>query len=387
MNRTRPTVLVLSVLLALSAVGVMPVAADEASVRSDGLAPLHVTDDAIEGRYIVTLADDADPAGVIDAVDVVDATDHQVYEAVLTGFAADLSPQEVEDLRAHPEVVEIEQDGEVSIDAASWGLDRIDQRQLPLDGSFTTNGNGSGVTAYIIDTGLQANHPDFGGRAQNVYDAFGGDGNDCQGHGTHVGGTVAGSSYGVAPGAALRGVRVLDCGGSGSFSGIIAGVDWVAANASRPAVANLSLGGGFSSAVNRAVDDLAASGVFTAVAAGNESQSACNVSPASASGVVTVASSTRTDAHSGFSNWGGCVNVYAPGSDITSAWIGSSVRTISGTSMASPHVAGVGALYLQGNGGASHGTVANRITGNATSGVLSGVPSGTPNLLLYTANL
>jgi subtilisin family serine protease len=264
----------------------------------------------------------------------------------------------------------------------TWGLDRIDQRNRPLSNSYTYTNTASNITAYIIDTGIQANHPQFGTRAQAVYG-----GSDCHGHGTHVAGTIGSTTYGVAKNVRLRGVRVLGCSGTGSYSAIIAGIDWVRLNATKPAVANMSLGGGFSSAINTAVTNLVNSGVFVAVAAGNENQNACNVSPASATGVFTTASSTSTDAKSSFSNWGSCVEAYAPGSSITSTWINSGTATISGTSMASPHVAGVAALYKGTYGDASASTISNWLISNATTGVITGNPSGTPNRLLYKSTL
>ena len=268
-----------------------------------------------------------------------------------------------------------------------WGLDRIDQRVVPLSRTYTYTRNGAGVTAYVIDTGLQANHPNFTGRAQNVYDALGGNGNDCNGHGTHVAGTIGGATWGVAKGVALRGVRVLGCSGSGSTSGIIRALDWVRVNAARPAVANMSLGGGRSTALNTATANLANSGVFVAVAAGNESQNACNVSPASTSAAYTTAASDRSDRRASFSNWGSCVDGYAPGVSIRSAWLSGGTRTISGTSMASPHVAGVGALYKSSVGDRSSAAVASWINGSATAGVIRSNPSGTPNRLLYKAGI
>jgi subtilisin family serine protease len=264
-----------------------------------------------------------------------------------------------------------------------WGLDRIDQRALPLSRSYTYNSTGAGVSVYVIDTGLQSNHPDFGGRARNVYDTFGGNGEDCQGHGTHVGGTIGGATYGVAKSAQLRGVKVLNCSGSGSTSGIIAAVDWVRRNAAKPAVANMSLGGGYSGSLNTAVTNLVNSGVFVAVAAGNEGQNACNVSPASASGTYTVAAD-KTDTRASFSNYGACVDGYAPGVAIKSAWLTSGTNTISGTSMASPHVAGVAALYKSRNGDVAASTIVSWINTNATANVIKSNPSQTPNRLLNT---
>jgi subtilisin family serine protease len=337
----------------------------------------------INGAYIVKLKDDADPRA---AAAVAGANPRFVYDAVLNGFAADLNQGQLNALRNHPAVEYIEQDAVASIIATqspvTWGLDRIDQRNRPLSNSYTYTNTASNITAYIIDTGIQANHPQFGGRAQAVYG-----GSDCHGHGTHVAGTVGSTTYGVAKNVRLRGVRVLGCGGTGSYSAIIAGVDWVRLNATKPAVANMSVGGPASSSLNTAVTNLVNSGVFVAVAAGNENQNACNVSPASASGVFTTASSTSSDAKSSFSNWGSCVEAYAPGSSITSTYLNSGTATMSGTSMASPHVAGVAALYKGTFGEASASTISNWIISNATTGVITGNPSGTPNRLLFKSTL
>jgi subtilisin family serine protease len=347
--------------------------------------------DAIPGRYIVVAQDGRDPAAV---ARWQKAHDRQVLPLV-NGFAATLDASQVRALRGSARVAYVEPDRVVTVAATQnmdangdpWGLDRIDQRALPLSRTYTYTRNGAGVTAYVIDTGLQAGHPDFGGRAANVYDAFGGSGNDCHGHGTHVGGTIGGNTWGVAKGVALRGMRVLGCTGSGSTSGIISALNWLRTNAVRPAVANMSLGGGRSSSLNTAANNLANSGVFLAVAAGNESQNACNVSPASAASAYTTAASDRTDLRASFSNYGSCVDGYAPGVSIKSAWLSSGTRTISGTSMATPHVAGVGALYKSTFGDASSATVASWINTNATAGVIRSNPSGTPNRLLFKAGL
>ena len=243
------------------------------------------------------------------------------------------------------------------------------------------------MTAYILDTGITPGHPDFGGRAAVAFDALGGNGLDCHGHGTHVAGTIGGNTWGVAKGVRLRGVRVLGCTGSGSTSGIINALNWVRTNAQKPAVANMSLGGGRSTSLNTAANNLANSGVFLAVAAGNENQNACNVSPASATAAYTTAASDRTDLRASFSNFGSCVDGYAPGVSIKSAWLANGTRTISGTSMATPHVAGVGALYKSSFGEASSATVASWINTNATAGVIRSNPSGTPNRLLNKRGL
>lgn len=363
---------------------------------SDSEAPLMAANAGrrpIPGEYIVVFNDDVNDAPGLSQrlAGEQGAEIRYTYSAVIKGFAARLPDRAVQALRNNPNVAYIEEDQEVHASVtqtgATWGLDRIDQRNRPLSGSYTYTATGNGVRAYIIDTGIQTSHSQFGGRASNVYDAFGGNGQDCNGHGTHVAGTVGSATYGVAKAALLRGVRVLNCSGSGSNSGVIAGMDWVRINHIKPAVANMSLGGGLSTATNTAANNLASAGVFLAVAAGNENQSACNVSPASAANVVTVASSTSSDAKSSFSNFGSCVEVYAPGSSITSTWLSGSTRTISGTSMASPHVAGVGALYKATFGDASYSTIRSWIINNATSGVISGNPSGTPNRLLYKAGL
>jgi subtilisin family serine protease len=294
-------------------------------------------------------------------------------------------------LQHNPNVEYIEQDQEfqatTTVSAASWGLDRIDQRSLPLSGTFSYTSTASAVRAYVIDTGIQTSHPDFGGRASAVYDALGGNGQDCNGHGTHVAGTIGGATYGIARAVKLRAVRVLNCSGSGATSGIIAAVDWVRTNGIHPAVANMSLGGGYSSTLNTAVNNLSNSGIFIAVAAGNENQNACNVSPASASAAYTTAASTSSDAKASYSNYGSCVDGYAPGSSIRSDWINSGTNTISGTSMASPHVAGVAALYKGNYGDAASSTIVSWINTNATASKITGNITGTPNRLLYKAAL
>jgi subtilisin family serine protease len=313
-----------------------------------------------------------------------------VYQHAINGFAIEMSEAEAEALSLDFRVKFVEEDGVVTADATQnnppWGLDRIDQRNRPLNGTYVYNWTGSGVRAYIIDTGIRTAHTQFGGRASNVFDAFGGNGQDCNGHGTHVAGTVGGSTYGVAKSSLLRGVRVLNCSGSGSTSGVIAGVDWVRQNHIDPAVANMSLGGGASTALDNAVNNLANAGVAIAVAAGNSNANACNSSPARAANAITVGSTTSTDARSSFSNFGTCLDLFAPGSAILSAWYTSNTATatLSGTSMASPHVAGVAALYKQANPSASSTTVRNAIVNNATTGVVTNPGSGSPNRLLYS---
>ncbi len=342
----------------------------------------------IEGQYIVTLKPGVEAKAFAKGSGI--ATKY-VYDKALNGFTAKLSLTQVAALKRNPNIATIEQDQVMALattqSGATWGLDRIDQRNLPLSGTYNYVATASTVNAYVIDTGIQTSHPQFGGRAAVAYDALGGNGQDCQGHGTHVAGTIGSSTYGVAKGVRLWAVRVLGCDGSGSTSGIINALNWLATNHRKPAVANMSLGGGYSAALNSATTNMINAGVFLAVAAGNENQNACNVSPASASGTLTVAASDRTDTRASFSNYGGCVDVYAPGVNITSTWLNSGTNTISGTSMASPHAAGVGALYKATYGDAASSTIVTWIINNATPNVIIGNPSGTPNRLLYKAGL
>jgi subtilisin family serine protease len=315
-----------------------------------------------------------------------------VYESALQGFAARLSPEAVKALQAHPSVAFIEVDQYVSLTDtqpnATWGLDRIDQRDRPLNGTYVYNRTGSGVNAYIIDTGIRRTHTDFGGRVMTGFDAVtpGGSANDCNGHGTHVAGTVGGTVYGVAKAVSLYPVRVLNCQGSGTNAQVISGIDWVTANHVKPAVANMSLGGSASNAIDTAVRNSINAGVTYVVAAGNSNRNACNFSPARVPEAITVGATTSSDTRSSFSNFGSCLDIFAPGSDITSAWHTSNTatNTISGTSMASPHVAGVAALYLQGNANATPPAVTSAITGGASANKLSGIGTGSPNLLLYS---
>lgn len=361
---------------------VLAACADQSPVASGAgaAAPLlSAAAGGIDGEYIVVLEEGADPRAV---AAIAGATPRRVYTAALNGFAATLSAGQLNALRHHPGVAYVEQDQQVQATRGliHWGLDRIDQRSLPLDGQYFANTGAPGVYAYVIDTGISTAHTEFGGRASNVYDAFGGTGADCNGHGTLVARTIGSSSAGVAKAVRLRGVRVLDCNGAGTISGIIAGVDWVRLNRVNPAVANLSLGGGASLSLNTAVNNLANSGVAVAVAAGNGGTSACNVSPAGATAALTTAASTITDASSAGTNYGNCVDLYAPGS---------APDNLTGTvpSFSSAYVAGVAALYKATFGNQPTTTVNSWITTNATPGILTGVPPGTPNRLLYKSNL
>jgi subtilisin family serine protease len=313
------------------------------------------------------------------------------YDTALNGFAAFMTEAQAIALSQDSRVRFVEEDSIMEADVtqpnATWGLDRIDQRALPLSTTYSYTNTGAGVNAYIIDTGIRVTHTQFGGRASVGFDAIGDgrNGIDCNGHGTHVSGTVGGSTFSVAKAVRLFAVRVLNCNGSGTNSGVIAGVEWVRTNHVSPAVANMSLGGGASTALDTAVRNSIASGVTFAIAAGNSNTNAANSSPARVTQAITVGSSTRTDTRSSFSNFGSVVDIFAPGSAILSSFNTSdtATATLSGTSMATPHVAGVAARYLQTNPGASAATVRNAIVADATLNCLSGVLSGTANRLLF----
>jgi subtilisin family serine protease len=362
---------------------------------------LHKKEKAIPGNYIVVLdnvaaGDPGDYSQADQITDVLvaayDVKAERRWNKAINGFSAQMTEDEALALSEDPRVQFVEEDQVYTADAtqsgATWGLDRIDQRNRPLSGTYTYNWTGSGVRAYVIDTGIRTTHTQFGGRAAVSADFVGDgrNGQDCNGHGTHVAGTIGGSTYGVAKSVSLRAVRVLNCQGSGTTSGVISGVNWVASNRVLPAVANMSLGGGASSALDTAVNNAINAGVTFAVAAGNENQNACNVSPARTAAAITVGATTSSDARASYSNFGTCVDLFAPGSSITSAWASSdtATNTISGTSMATPHVAGVAALYLQGHTTASNATVRNAIVNGATTNVLTGVGTGSPNRLLYS---
>lgn len=362
----------------------------------------------VEGQYIVVFHPDrlVTPPGLERAPGLAVAAENaavdivarhggnvqRLYQHALQGFAMQADERVVARMLKDPRVAFIEEDAEVSVSAtqsgATWGLDRADQRDRPLNGSYVYNYTGSGVRAYIVDTGILASHADFGGRVLSGYTAIN-DGrgtSDCNGHGTHVAGTVAGATWGVAKSARPVPVRVLGCDGGGTNSGVIAGIDWVRYNHVKPAVANMSLGGPASSAVDTAVNNLNAAGVTVIVAAGNDNANACNYSPARASGVFTVGSTASNDYRSSFSNYGSCLDIFAPGSSIRSAWHTSTTatNTISGTSMASPHVAGAAALYLQRYPSATPSSVKSWLVNNSTTGRLYSINSGSPNRLLYT---
>lgn len=359
--------------------------------------------DPISGQYIVVFN-----RGVADAPGLarrlVNASGGQLgftYEHAIKGFSARLSPAAADAISRNPNVEMVEADQIMLANAtttqagATWGLDRIDQRALPLNNSYAYNVTGSGVTAYIIDTGILFSHTEFGGRAVTGYDAVtsGGNAADCNGHGTHVAGTVGGTTYGVAKNVALVAVRVLDCGGSGSTSGVIAGIDWVTGQLARPAVANMSLGGSASSTLDAAVSNSIASGVTYAIAAGNgdflgRQQDACTTSPARVATAITVSATDNTDKKASWANYGNCVDFFAPGVGITSSWYTSitATNTISGTSMATPHVTGAAALYLEANPGSTPQQVRDGLYNLTTKGIVTS-SSTANNHLLYVGSI
>lgn len=351
--------------------------------------------DAVAGSYIVTLKTDEARSGSAEGRALAakyGADIERTYTKALNGYEVEASETEAKRLAADPAVASVIQNRTFHITGTqpsppSWGLDRIDQQNLPLNSSYTyPDSAGQGVTAYVIDTGVRISHSDFGGRASDGYDAVDNDNTaqDGHGHGTHVAGTVAGTSYGVAKKAKIVGVRVLNNSGSGTTAQVVAGIDWVARNAVKPAVANMSLGGGADSAIDTAVRNAIGTGVTFVVAAGNESTDASTKSPARVTEAITVGATTSSDARASYSNYGSVLDLFAPGSSITSAWRTSdtATNTISGTSMASPHVAGAAALHLADNPSATPAQVSSALTAAATTGVVGSPGTGSPNRLL-----
>ncbi|MGW4028124.1 S8 family peptidase [Streptomyces sp. NPDC004838] len=383
--------------LAFGTASALPaVAADAADRAPQGVIENAGAPGSVKDSYIVTLHESAADAGSQEGKALAaeyGAKIRKTYSAALNGYSVQLSEAQAKKFAADPAVASVVQNRIFKATGTqpnppSWGLDRIDQRALPLNSGYTyPDSAGEGVTAYIIDTGVRITHSDFGGRASYGFDAIDNDNTaqDGNGHGTHVAGTVAGSAYGVAKKAKIVGVRVLNNAGSGTTEQVVAGIDWVTRNAVKPAVANMSLGGGIDTALDTAVRNSIASGVTYAIAAGNDGANASNTSPARVAEAITVGSTTTADARSGFSNYGSVLDIFAPGSSITSSWHtgDSATNTISGTSMATPHVAGAAALHLSANRTATPAQVATALTGAATTGVVTSPGTGSPNRLLY----
>jgi subtilisin family serine protease len=377
--------------LATAAVAALAVTGVGVTAGNAAAAPAPAT-----GTYIVSLAPGSAPAAVaqLSSSRLGGHVDH-LYTSALSGFAVTLPTTSAGQLATLPGVAAVEPDQHVQLaktqSAVTWGLDRLDQRALPLSNTYSYTADGSGVTAYIVDTGIEFAHRDFGGRAVSGYDSVdGGSADDCNGHGTHVSGTIGGSAYGVAKGVRLVAVRVLDCAGGGTVSGVIAGIDWVTADHAdgAPAVANLSFAGAASPALDQAVRRSITDGVTYAVAAGNGNilgmpQDACTVSPARVAGALTVGATDQSDAPAPFSNYGSCIDLFAPGVGITSDWYTSTTatNTISGTSMATPHVAGVAALFLQTDPSASPATVSSAVLSLTTKDAVASTRTANNDLL------
>ncbi|MFQ5616535.1 MAG: S8 family peptidase [Anaerolineales bacterium] len=385
---------VLALIMVVSQMAMANPAATEAPLLADG------SSSAIPGRYIVVFKPDTSKRVVRAAIDsIVRANGGQVhleYYDALTGFAASMSDKALSEIRRHPAVKYVERDQTVQIttdqlNPPSWGLDRIDQPDLPLDNIYTYNFDGTGVTLYSIDTGVYIGHNDFGGRASYGWDFIDNDptADDCHGHGTHTSGTMAGTIYGVAKNANIVAVRVLNCSGSGSYSQVIGGVNWVTSDHTTGlAVANMSLGGSPSTAMEDAVYASIKDHVIYTISAGNSNADACNASPARVRKAITVGATTSSDARASYSNWGTCVDLFAPGSAIVSAYIGSpdASTTMSGTSMSAPHVAGVAALYLEQypSGYNTFGQTIEAIILNSAVDKVSNPGAGSPNRLLQS---
>ena len=381
MNLRRICQIAIAAALAFS---VVAVADSVVSVRS--VAALYGTSTPVAGRYIVVVKGQRD----VDALATELASDGlkvvRKYKLAVRGVAVDLSSDQVTRLRSNGRVVYLEKSRKIKITESSWGIDRIDQRTLPLNSRIERGVTGAGVTAYVVDTGIAAGHNEFSGRVRNGYSVFGSTA-DCNGHGTHVAGTIGGDSIGVATAVNLVPVRVLDCNGSGTIEGVIEGLNWMIRHhkEGEPAVANLSLGAGMSQALNDAVEAAVRAGITVVVAAGNSDEDACNTSPASEPSAITVGATTIFDTRASYSNFGPCLDLFGPGSDIVSAANNGqdSYQTLSGTSMASPHVAGVAALYLGVNPDATPSEVRDSLVEGSSRNVVRNA-NGSPNVLVST---
>jgi subtilisin family serine protease len=376
---------VVAALAALTVMGGNAVAsAQEGSIVGAGVAG------AVQNSYIVVLKDGTAATNVTHRHG---GTILRTFSAALHGFAGTMSETQAKRIAADPDVSYVEQNRVLHVDTdqlnpPSWGLDRVNQRNLPLDNKYSYNTTASNVHAYVIDTGINFTNTDFGGRATSGFDFVDNDSDatDCAGHGTHVSGTIGGTRFGLAKAVQLVGVRVLNCQGSGTTAGVVAGVDWVTSHAIKPAVANMSLGGGVSTTLDSAVQRSIASGVTYGIAGGNSSTSACNSSPARVPQAITVGATGQNDARASFSNFGTCLDIFAPGVGITSDWIGSNTatNTISGTSLATPHVVGAAALYLATHPTATPQQVRDALVAAGTTGKVTNAGSGSPNVLLFT---
>ncbi|MDX8049858.1 S8 family serine peptidase [Lentzea sp. BCCO 10_0798] len=389
LDRTTRVLAAAGIGLAVAAAVSSPVSAQTGSIQK--------SDKPVAGSYIVVFKDGATDVPTTNAKALDLARKHggkvsNTYVASVRGFAVKLDEAAARRLATDPSVAYVQQDGWASISdtqtSPTWGLDRIDQANLPLDQRYTYPNTASNVTAYVLDTGIYKAHTEFEGRAKDGYDFIDNDADasDCQGHGTHVAGTVGSKTYGVAKKVNLVAVRVLDCSGNGQYSQIIKGIDWVAQNATKPAVANMSLGGGADSTVDNAVKRAIAAGVTFGLAAGNNNGNACNTSPARVPEGITVAASDSADRRSIYtggqaSNWGSCVDLFGPGSNITSTRNGGGTTSMGGTSMATPHVVGAAALYVSANPSAIPAQVRDALVNNATTGKITDL-QGSPNKLL-----